>query len=688
MTSTVRESLTLVIVKSLVAAAGVCLFAYPLATRAGLIAGALGTVAGYLAARYAHLRGVRVPVGLAIAGLLGLIARFGGQLLLDHPLGELANGLSIADAVFYGIGALALFVGIRTLSQRWRGFAVLELAVVVGAVARTFAAHRHHHITEPRFLTDWAWSHGIDPSLVLQGAGIAGVVVASVLLLDLRRASKLAVSLLFLAVAGIGAYFLLENVRIDSEPDTNGIGLGKNNKNDKDNNNKDKSKAGGKPDPVAVVVLRDELPDADILYFRQTALSTFAVDRLEEDTTGRYDKDLIRSFPSTAPIKVESPQDPLLHRVLHTSVYLLVDHAQPFGLGHPFEVRSLDNPSPRQFVAAYDVDSYFLDQDIGRFAGRTAGSAKWTEDERAHYLAMPSDPRYRKLSNDIVRDMDPRFVGDDLMKALALKRYLEKNGFYSLSQKTLVGKDPTAKFLFGDMKGYCVHFAHAMVFLLRSQGIPARVALGYAVQTRQHGAGSSVLILGNDAHAWPELYLDGVGWVTFDVYPEHSDEPPAAPIDGDLESMLGELARKDKTGGKAGDPNTRLVIPWLLMLGSLASFAGGALIAAYAMKLGRRMRRSSHRLVYRGLLDRLSDLGLGRETGETREKHAARIAEIAPSFVPLTNSHLRTALGNHEEPLPRVIELAAKTRGELRHNTSLLRRLRAAIHPLGWWFTR
>ena len=309
---------------------------------------------------------------------------------------------------------------------------------------------------------------------------------------------------------------------------------------------------------MAVVVLRDELPDTDVLYLRQTVLSRFAVDRLVEDTTSAYDKDIIRAFPTTVPLRAISPQEPSLHKELHTSVYLLVDHAQPFGLGHPLEVRGLENPNPRQFVAAYDVDSYFLDEDIGRLTGRNAGSSEWTPDIREHYLAMPDDPRYRKLSDSIVRDMDPRFVGDDLMKALVLKRYLEKNGFYSLPQKTLVGADPTAKFLFGDLKGYCVHFAHAMAFLARSQGIPSRVALGYAVQTKRRGAGSSLLVFGNEAHAWPEIYLDGVGWVTFDVYPEKSDEPPPTPVDGDLESMLGELARKDKTGGKAGDPNDAL----------------------------------------------------------------------------------------------------------------------------------
>ena len=58
---------------------------------------------------------------------------------------------------------------------------------------------------------------------------------------------------------------------------------------------------------------------------------------------------------------------------------------------------------------------------------------------------IPADPRYNELADKLVRDVDPRFVGDDVMTALAIKRYLEKNGFYSLKEKKLVGNDPTAQ---------------------------------------------------------------------------------------------------------------------------------------------------------------------------------------------------------------------------------------------------
>ena len=89
-------------------------------------------------------------------------------------------------------------------------------------------------------------------------------------------------------------------------------------------------------------------------------------------------------------------------------------------------------------------------------------------------------------------------------------------------------KDPTA-ILFGDVNqyiGYCVHSAHAAVYLWRSIGIPARIGVGYAVDAedvnKRRGAG--ILITNADAHAWPELYLEDIGWVPLDIAPAENLE--------------------------------------------------------------------------------------------------------------------------------------------------------------------
>ena len=93
-----------------------------------------------------------------------------------------------------------------------------------------------------------------------------------------------------------------------------------------------------------------------------------------------------------------------------------------------------------------------------------------------------------------------------ILSSLAVKRYLEKNGYYTLSEKHLGAKDPAASFLFGNLRGYCVHFAHSAVALLRSLGVASRVALGYAVDLRARGDGSALVIMGDTAHIAGDSY--------------------------------------------------------------------------------------------------------------------------------------------------------------------------------------
>lgn len=675
--------------KAFILAFGAYLFLAPITTPPGLVFGLLGTVVGAVVAWRVVDTRLRLLGGVTLGVLTALVGN-----VLDHWLVSSASwldpsfALDVADMLSFGLGALGLAFAVRFLSERVRGFAVFELALVVAAVGHTFSEHRHQRIHQPRFLSDWAWSNGVDPQVALTVLGVVAVAAGAVLLLRGRRGAwVLALLLLLLLLFGTVAAVATPD-HLGGAADTNDLGLTKDE--DDKSNSKDQNKGSGSnsqkpPDPVALALLHDDLPDVDMLYFRQSVRSHLVGDRLVEDTSGQFDTDIAARVATTEPLELKTPQSPTFHRAVRTSMFLLVDHAQWPGLGAPESFAPLQNPNPRRFVAAYDVKSELLLRPPERLVGRQALPSSWTMAEREHYLAIPNDPRYVELSNRLVRDVDPRFVGDDVVKALAIRQYLEKNGFYSLKQKTLEGDDPTAHFLFGDLKGYCVHFAHAAVFLLRSQGIPARVALGYGVQTSQRGAGSAVLIYGNEAHAWPEMYLDGVGWVTFDIAPEASDEPPPTHVDVDLAAALGEVARNDPTGGK-GDPGRKWSIPWVPMLMTLVL---GVLAAAYAVKVTRRLARLTHRHLYRSVLDQLSDQGAFREFGESRERHAARLAKVAPSFVALTHTHLKLSLGREDpEALQRLGALAKATTDELRRNTPWHTRATALLNPVGWWFTR
>jgi len=331
-----------------------------------------------------------------------------------------------------------------------------------------------------------------------------------------------------------------------------------------------------------------------------------------------------------------------------------------------------------------------------RLVGRSSIPSSWSEEQRSHYLKTPDDPRYLTLSEEIVREIDPRYMGDDLMKALYIKRWLEREGFYTRKEKHRDEQDPTGDFLFGNLRGYCVHFAHAAAQLFRAQGIASRVALGYAENLLQHSGGSSLLIMADRAHAWPEIHIEGVGWLTFDIYPERSDEPPRRQIHVSLENLMGELARDDQSGGRAADPEFRLEIPWAL----LARWAGRLLLSllflAYLIKLSRLFQpllvtqgRKNGRIFARAL-DPFSDVGIPRQRGESRERYAQRLEILSPSLMSLTQQHLRIAWGAGPCPdgLRNLRALERQVSRERRAALPAWRLLLGWLNPLGWYFTR
>ena len=684
-----RDSRLISVLKALLLSGAVVLYFWSMATPPGLVAAVLGVFAASFVAWKVAERPVRIAGWVA----LGLVVAVAGQLLsalLTAFASRLPPAFTLmsADALTLGLTCFGVFLALRVASARQQAFSVLELAVVVGSVAHAFADHRNMRIHQPRFLSDWAWSHGLEPEPVLAVLGVVAMGVSALLLLRARRSRRLLVMVL-LFVGGALVLLLASppQVTVPKQDDLGLRGDGSNDENDKNKDGTSSSSSRKPPEPVAVAVLHDDLPDADALYFRQAVRSKLVGDRLVEDDSGQFDTDVPTRFLSGQPLDVTTPQVPDFHRALHTSMYLLVDHAQLFGVGFPEHLEPLPNPNPRRFVAAYDVVSQFGLRPVERLLGRNAMPADWSPERKAHYTALPPDPRYRELSDSIIRDVDPRFVGDEMMKALALKQYLEKKGLYSLKKKTLEGDDPVAQFLFGDMHGYCVHFAHAAVFLLRSQGIPARVAIGYGVQTDQRGAGSAVLIFANEAHAWPEVFVDGVGWVTFDIVPEQSDEPPGTHVDQDLEAALGELARGQPPPGL--EDQTPIQIPWELIGFTVVGAVLSALLAAFVIKVYRRVVTPGPTQAYRAVLDALSDVGLSRHPGELRERHAERLAAKSPSFVKLTGAHLKLSLGTQDPQVAsQVASLARQARQELAATTPFLVRVGGLFNPIGWWFTR
>ena len=118
---------------------------------------------------------------------------------------------------------------------------------------------------------------------------------------------------------------------------------------------------------------------------------------------------------------------------------------------------------------------------------------------------------------------------------LAIMNYLRTHYAYSLEPPQTDRRSPYTAFLFETKTGYCQHFAGAMATLLRFNGIPARVALGFA--SGDQGRDGVFVVTRNDAHAWVEVYFAGLGWLPFDPTPGHTvpgrSDPTPSPSPSD-----------------------------------------------------------------------------------------------------------------------------------------------------------
>ena len=127
-------------------------------------------------------------------------------------------------------------------------------------------------------------------------------------------------------------------------------------------------------------------------------------------------------------------------------------------------------------------------------------------------------------------------------RALALQAYLRT---FQYSEETPVedGYDGTGmevlETFLEKRSGYCIHFSAAMAVMSRIVGIPSRIAVGFApgrptgqtVSVPGPGLLPEFSVDGRDAHAWPELYFEGLGWVPFEPTPSRGVTPSYALTD-------------------------------------------------------------------------------------------------------------------------------------------------------------
>lgn len=325
------------------------------------------------------------------------------------------------------------------------------------------------------------------------------------------------------------------------------------------------------------------------------------------------------------------------------------------------------------------------------------------------------NPEYSQLPQDVPGNMqaviDRATAGvkdaTPYEQAVAVQNYLRSKTF-NYSEKTPVrdgydgsGMDVIEAFL--DKKsGYCIHFASTMALMARVLEIPSRIVTGYSPGTATGEAVTSsngtklqeFTVTSRNAHAWPELYFAGVGWVAFEPTPGRGVPPVYAPQQAGPSQPQGEDPRitnptakrsaesaaassSAQAGSETDGPSAdQPFSPWPLV-GVLALFLVGAVPL-----LMRRIQRSA----------RISAIDIsgaeGRETGaaaawaelvalgidhsrpmrqdESAGDYARRLAKVLPTvstdLLTLSTSFERQKYAQFEPTPSNVQELATALR--------------------------
>ena len=129
------------------------------------------------------------------------------------------------------------------------------------------------------------------------------------------------------------------------------------------------------------------------------------------------------------------------------------------------------------------------------------------------YLQLPASLPQR------VRDLARRIAGDAATpfdKAVRIQDYLRLSYRYDLQVPLPPhGQDVVDYFLFDSPGGFCSYYSSAMAVMLRSQGVAARVATGYATGSFDF-VRRAYRVTPSNAHAWVEVYFPGYGWIEFE----------------------------------------------------------------------------------------------------------------------------------------------------------------------------
>lgn len=203
-------------------------------------------------------------------------------------------------------------------------------------------------------------------------------------------------------------------------------------------------------------------------------------------------------------------------------------------------------------------------------------------------------------------------------------------------------------FLLEKREGYCAHYATAFVLLARAEGFPARYVQGFCIPMV---SGDETSVYSDMAHAWPEVYVEGKGWIPFEPTPGFAVNRYAAPAkkaDDDAETIYTErpeTGAQDNVSVSSNEMSEENVaeenmpeeqdrnrwkhylirIVWILLAGSILSFGTDWTLERHREK--KRGIDEKYRLAVLHNIQILDMLGYRRESFETYHELLERIRQ-------------------------------------------------------------
>jgi transglutaminase-like putative cysteine protease len=189
------------------------------------------------------------------------------------------------------------------------------------------------------------------------------------------------------------------------------------------------------------------------------------------------------------------------------------------------------------------------------------------DEEVALWTALPREyPELEDLAATIRQEAG---ATTPVETAFALQAHFRDPNLYRYSTDVpaLRGSDALTRFIVDDRVGYCEYFATAMAVMLRLEGIPARVAVGFRLGHELEPG--SWLVTTDHAHAWVEVLFPGYGWIQFEptpalpdaLVPSSANVSPTAPVGTDAPDQFepgGEADAPEDPAGPGGGERPEL----------------------------------------------------------------------------------------------------------------------------------